>query len=84
MQRLGEKGLEKLAMDLSKATGLNDVYAPVDLLTSVTIPAVDSIQFHPVATLRSGDKHPAAHLAHLKSSVDAVPFFCQVGGWPPA
>ena len=78
MQKHGEAGLAALGEQLEQAIKANDVYAPSEVITSVPVPPVDSIQAHTVATIRSGDASPHPSLAKLQPSIDALPVLCQV------
>ncbi|XP_067661811.1 uncharacterized protein C05D11.1-like [Haliotis asinina] len=64
-KKLGEDGLCNLGKLLEKATKENEIEPPEDLLTSVTVPDVGSIQFHPII--------PAAN--HSKEAANKVPEF---------
>jgi Zn-dependent M16 (insulinase) family peptidase len=57
---LGEEGLKKKEEELEKATEENDVEPPDDLLSSVSVPSTDKINFHPLVsyTNRHGDVGP--------------------------
>lgn len=53
-QRLGEAGLKKLAQKLEESKAENDKPIPPEILESFKVPGVESIQFIPTTTARSG------------------------------
>lgn len=53
-ERLGEKGLNKLAVQLEKAKAENDKEIPTEMLAEFKIPGTESIHFMGTVTARSG------------------------------
>ncbi|XP_013400143.1 uncharacterized protein C05D11.1 [Lingula anatina] len=53
-KKLGETGLAQKGENLKKACEENEIEAPGEVITSVDIPNVSSIKFHPITTCHSG------------------------------
>ncbi|CAG2067937.1 unnamed protein product, partial [Timema podura] len=62
--KLGEDGLKEKARLLQEAMAQNEKPPPKHMLTSVPIPSISSINFHPLKfyTAESPEQHPRFHL----------------------
>ncbi|XP_055593217.1 uncharacterized protein C05D11.1-like [Uranotaenia lowii] len=50
---LGEEGLAKKGKELAEAMAANEIPPPDDMLTSIPVPSLDGIEFHPVEIYKS-------------------------------
>lgn len=80
---LGEEGLANKGKQLHDAMGANEIPPPDEMLTSIPVPSIDGIKFHPVQIYRSseGKNPPGFNLQNLPVYAEAYHLhtnFCYV------
>lgn len=75
-EQLGSAGLEQKRAELLNAIEANEGRSPgVEVLTSVPVPSVDDINFHPWSVYRPGDKSSSS--SSLQFRLEDFPYFTE-------